>query len=109
MAQAIFDGVMKSCAGRKFYVGVADIQIENWILSDEPMIRSLFNVPQFNYPGDGTGSKPILQKISGGVMMGPADKAGLLKKSSALTASKVSPSLEAFRSSIDFDWYWALK
>lgn len=109
MAIAIIDGVGAICSGRKFYVGVADIQIENWMLADEQMIRSVFNEPDFIYPGDGVGSKNILHRISGGVMMGPADKAALLKKASALTGSKVSPSLEAFRGSIDFDWYWAIK
>jgi hypothetical protein len=94
------------CGTRKLYIGVADRQIENWIVADEQEMRNRYK-PDFEYQGDGCGGKAVLEKINGGVSLGPFDTALLLKSCSANRASTRSSSLARLLKIIDFDWFWA--
>lgn len=96
-------------AGRNIYMGLTDRHIENWILADESFIADKFAIESYSYAGDGTYGKSILESICGNTLRGPVDKAMMLKAISSIRGGEKSPSLEAFRSSIAFDWAWANK
>jgi len=103
---AIRNGITPRCGARAIYIGVADRQIENWIIADEQEMRSRFD-RTFKYPGDGCAGKTVLQSLSGGTSRGPRDTALLLKSCSATRSAGNSPSLSRFIQAIDFDWVWA--
>jgi hypothetical protein len=105
LAQVVREGVAARCGERSLYVGVADKQIENWIIADEQEMRRRYD-PSFGYSGDGSGGKAILQRLTG-VSLGPRDTAQLLKACSARRASEKSASLAALIGSVDFQWQWA--
>jgi len=90
---------------RSLSIGVADIQIETWILADEIKMRSQSGQAAYNYGGDGCSAKRILRDLLG-ASLAPRDKARLLKACSAARGAKVSRSLAEFREEIDFDWWW---
>jgi hypothetical protein len=94
--------------GRTLYFGVSDRMVENWIVADEDKMRSRFEAG-YVYPGDGCHGKRELYRLNGGVSLGPLDTALLLKECSAVGAADRSPSLQIFRSGIDFSWAWAAK
>jgi hypothetical protein len=103
---AILSALSQNCSGRQFYIGVADRQIETWILADVHTMRQRFD-PEYVYPGDGCGAKKLLHKLSEGIVRAPRDTANLLKSCSAERALSNSPSLRALIDQIDFEWVWA--
>ena len=91
---------------RLFYVGVADLMAENWILSDEHFINSEYLIQDYTYCGDGVAGKSRLAGITGNDLA-PRDKARMLKAISSRRGCENSNSLLQFISQIDFSWYWA--
>jgi hypothetical protein len=106
MADMIAIGLKSICGDRRLYIGVSDKMIENWIVADEKKMKAKFD-SSYSYPGDGCHGKFELQKLNGGVSLGPRDTAMLLKECSANDASSNSPSLQRLISQIDFQWAWA--
>jgi hypothetical protein len=51
LASTLFTALTQKCTNRTFYIGVADRQIENWIIADEQRMRECFD-PGFSYSGD---------------------------------------------------------
>ena len=93
---------------RAFYIGVADLMAENWILSDEDYIKRTYLIDDYKYCGDGVAGKSRLATIISNDLA-PRDKARMLKAISPMLGSMKSDSLLHFISQIDFPWYWALK
>lgn len=93
------------CTNRKFYIGISDKQIENWIVADCDYIRKTYNAHDYKYPGDGTGGKEILKRIHGSDQA-PGDKARMLKLTTPSKSKDSSLSLAHFVDQIDFPWGW---
>jgi hypothetical protein len=96
----------KLCNNRKFYIGVSDKQIENWIVADNEYLRKIYNKIEYQYPGDGTSGKEILKKLHG-TDQAPGDKAKMLKLTTPSKSKQNSLSLANFIDQIDFPWDWA--
>lgn len=107
IAAFILSSVRSAFPTRRFFVGVADRQIENWIVADEEFVRNRFGLASYTYAGDGTYGKGVLDTLCGNDLRGPKDKALMLKACSATRSAQGSQSLRAFVSSIDFGWRWA--
>jgi len=104
ISEYVIDKLKNAGCKRKVYVGVSDREIENWIVSDNNLMRERYGAG-YNYPGDGTNGKAILKALHGGDQA-PGEKARLLKSCSPAAAKLNSPSLALFVEKIDFAWPW---
>lgn len=106
MSAYLMAGVATANSHRTFYIGVSDREIENWVISDEANIKTLYNVHNYEYPGDGCGGKSRMKQITE-VDLSYRDKAHILRSNYCSRMRAKSNSLAAFVAKIDFPWWWA--
>lgn len=93
----------------RLLVGVPDEMTENWMLSDEVMIREHFNLPDYKYAHEGQNGKhaiKMMHKDRNENYKETGHGVKLLKKMRLTRSAIVSESAKAFCADFDIDCWW---
>lgn len=93
----------------KLKICIPDKMTENMILADEELVRSEFDLPNFNYEGDGTNGKhslKVLYESKGAKYKETYHGVTLLKKMHLSRSAVKSPSVSRFFNEFESDCWW---